>query len=384
MNNFTLNLPTKLVFGKDQHKNIGEYIKPIANKILIHYGSQRIKQNGIFDDVTSSLKAHGIEWVELGGAQPNPRVTLVRKGIELCRAENVELVLAIGGGSAIDSAKGIAAGMFYNGDVWDLYENQLEIDKCLPVATILTIPAAGSEMSLNSVVTNEETGYKWGYGSELLRPKVSIVNPEFFFTLPKNQIANGVSDMMCHIFERYFTNTNNVELTSALCEATLRTIIANAPKLMQNPSDYNAWAEVGFSGTIAHNGLLGCGREEDWATHAIEHEVSAIYDIAHGAGLAILAPNWMRVVGESNPDRMQKFAKNVMGVDDIDEAINKLEAFYKSLGMATKLSEIDIDDSHFDEMVTKIQRNKSFANGTIGHFMPLDVAKIKRILELSL
>lgn len=369
MENFELHLRTKLIFGKDEHTKIGEYIKPYAKKIMLHYGSDRIKKSGLFDEITKSLTENGIEFIELGGVQPNPRITLVREGIELARKEKVELILAVGGGSAIDSAKAIASGFAYDGDGWDLFVKDVTTPYILPVATILTIPAAGSEMSSNCVITNEDGALKLPFGASCLRPVLSVVNPEFFCTLPKEQLAYGIVDMMSHIFERYFTNTSHVDLTSALCEATLKTIMKNALILTEDKTNYDALAEIGFASSIAHNGLLGCGREEDWATHALEHEISAIYDIPHGLGLAILTPSWMRYVKDTNLDIFRSFAKNVMDEEDVDKAIDKLENFFQILGLKTKMHENGIDDSDIELMAKKVINNKS---NKLGFFKRLD------------
>ncbi len=294
MLNFDLHIPTRIMFGKDTLKGIGAQLKPYAKKVLLHYGGSNIKKSGLYDAVTASLKESGVDFVELGGVVPNPRLTKVCEGIELCKRENVEMILTVGGGSVIDSSKAIAAGVFCDGDVWDLFGMLKPVTAALPVATILTIPAAGSESSGACVISNEEKHLKKMCGSTLLRPVLSIINPELFYTLPKNQIANGVADMMSHIFERYFTNTLNTDLTDRLCEATLNTIIKNAPIVYENPKNYDAWCQIGFCGTVAHNDLLGLGREQDWGCHIIEHELSAQFDVAHGAGLAVLTPAWMR------------------------------------------------------------------------------------------
>ena len=361
MLNFDLYMPARIVFGRDNQSRIGELLKPHAKKALLHYGGGSIKRSGLYDTVVKSLNDAGIAFVELGGVVPNPRLSLVHEGIELCRRENVDLILAVGGGSAIDSAKAIAMGVYYDGDVWEIYNAGKPIEKALPVAVVLTIPAAGSESSGDTVITNEETGRKYGYGSPKLRPLISVMNPELFFTLPKDQIANGVADMMSHIFERYFTNTTHVDLTDALCEATLRTILSNAPRLMEDPHDYDAWAEIGFAGTVAHNGLLGMGREQDWACHAMEHELSAAYDVAHGAGLAVLTPAWMKYVHKDNLDMFVQFAVNVMGVDKgfrakeevIREGIARLQNFYRVMGLPQALTELGIDESRHEEMAKK-------------------------------
>ncbi len=361
MLNFDFYSPARILFGKDTEKQIGALLKPHARKVLLHYGGGSIKKSGLYDTVTASLKESGISYVELGGVVPNPRLSLVHEGIALCKKENVDLILAVGGGSAIDSAKAIAMGVYYDGDVWEIYEEGKAIEKALPVATILTIPAAGSEASGDTVITNEEKQLKYGYGSPRLRPLLSIVNPEFFFTLPKNQIANGVADMMSHVFERYFTNTTHTDLTDGLCETVLRTIMKNAPFVLDDPTNYDAWCEVGFGGTVAHNGLVGMGRAQDWACHGMEHELSAIYDVAHGAGLAVLTPAWMQYVHRDNVNMFVQFAVNVMGVQGsyrdpdaiIQEGIARLRAFFRRMGLPGTLEELGIDESKLELMAKK-------------------------------
>ncbi|MDR3304792.1 MAG: iron-containing alcohol dehydrogenase [Clostridiales Family XIII bacterium] len=366
MNNFKLYLPTRLIFGKGEHKNIGKLMAPFAKKALIVFGSDRIKRNGVFAEVTASLAEYGIDYCEIGGVQPNPRVSLVYRGIELAKREGADAVLAVGGGSVIDSAKGIAAGVRYDGDIWEAYDlttkGSKRIKDALPIAAILTIPAAGSEMSWNSVLSNEEKQTKYGTASDAIRPRVSIVNPEFFFTLPKNQIANGTADMMSHIFERYFTPTKHTDLTDALAEATLAAIMKNAAILMEHPENYDAWAEVAFSGTVAHNDILGVGRVQDWACHEMEHEISAIYDIPHGAGLAILTPNWMKYIYAEDRDMFLQFAVKVMGVsggfrtkdDVILEGIARLRGFFNRLGLPAALADVGVDGSRIEEMGMKM------------------------------
>ncbi|MDR1066021.1 MAG: iron-containing alcohol dehydrogenase [Clostridiales bacterium] len=379
MLNFELNLPTKILFGRGSQRLIGEAVKPFAKKILLHYGGGSVKKNGIYDDVTRSLRESGVEFVELGGVAPNPRLSLVYEGIKLVKDENVELALAVGGGSVIDSAKAIAMGALYDGDVWDIYEKGVAVDKTLPVATVLTIPAAGSEASPSSVITNEKKKLKLGYTNEITRPVVSSVNPEHFFTLPKNQMANGVSDMMSHIFERYFTRTLNTDLTDALCEATLRVIMRNALILVENSENYEAWSEIGFCGTVAHNNSLGLGREQDWASHGMEHELSAIYDVAHGAGLAVVTPGWMRYVCDTDINSFVRFAVKVMGVDGdfrdpnaiASEGIKRLQEFYKKLGLPSTIMELGIDDKNLEIMAKKATRASFGEETPIGNFRKL-------------
>ncbi len=391
MNNFDFHVPTRILFGKGEEKQIGRLLKPYAKKVLLHYGAGSIKGNGIYDSVTESLKASGIEYIELSGVIPNPRLSLVLEGVKLCKKENVELILAVGGGSVIDSAKAIAIGVYEEGPLWEIYEQKKEIERALPVATILTIPAAGSESSKNTVITNEEKDLKLGYGDPHLRPVLSIVNPAFFFSLPKNQIANGVADMMSHIFERYFTNTLHTDLTDGLCESTLKTIMRNALIVIENQEDYDAWAEIGFSGTIAHNGLLGMGREEDWACHGMEHELSAIYDIPHGAGLAILTPAWMQYVYKENMPLFHQFARQVMGVEGscreeekmITEAIKRLRAFYQKMGLPGTLREIGIDETNFELMAKKATSIPHMMEPRIGGLKKLDWKDIVEIYKLA-
>jgi alcohol dehydrogenase YqhD (iron-dependent ADH family) len=361
MLNFDFWNRTRLVFGRGAETQVGEGIRPFAKKIMLHYGGGSIVRSGLYDRVVKSLSEAGVEWVELGGVAPNPRLSLVREGVNICRRENVELILAVGGGSAIDSAKAIAIGVRYDGDVWDFYGTGKPVEKALPVATVLTIPAAGSEASVGSVITNEATSQKMACNSLAIRPVVSFVNPELFFTLPQNQIANGVSDMMSHIFERYFTNTTHTDLTDALCEGTLRTILKNAPKVYENPADYDAWCQVGFGGTVAHNDLLGMGRAQDWGCHDMEHELSAIYDVAHGAGLAVLTPAWMTYVFRENPGMFVQFAVNVMGVGGdfrdpealILEGIDRLRRFYRRMGLPQTLAELGIGEENLELMAKK-------------------------------
>jgi len=359
MQNFDFYAPARIIFGRDTQKQVGSLLKEYNfKKILLHYGGGSIKRTGLYDDVIASLNENNIGYIELGGVKPNPRLSLVHEGIALCKKENIDLILAVGGGSAIDSGKAIAMGVYYDGDVWEIYNEGKAIEKALPIATILTIPAAGSESSGDTVITDESTERKYGYGSPHLRPVFSIMNPELFFTLPKEQIGYGIADIMSHIFERYFTNTVNTDLTDELCEATLRTIIKNAPTVYDNIKDYNAWSEVGFGGTVAHNGLLGMGREQDWACHNMEHELSAYYDVAHGGGLAVLTPAWMQYVYKDNINMFIQFAVRVMGVDVsyrepdaiVMEGISRLRTFFRRIGLPGTLSELGIGEEKLEFM----------------------------------
>lgn len=392
MLNFDYQNRTRIIFGKDEHKNIGKLIKPYANKVLFHFGGQSIKKSGVYEDVINSLLESQIDFVELGGVKPNPRLSLVNEGIELCRKEKVDFILAVGGGSVIDSAKAIAIGVPYSGDVWDFYCKDIEIKEAIPVSTILTIPAAGSESSTGTVITNEEKQLKLSCGCELLRPLLSIINPELYFTLPKNQIANGISDMMSHIMERYFTNTSNTDLIDGLCESTLKTIMRNGSIIINGNKNYDAWAEIALSGNIAHNGLLGLGREQDWASHKIEHELSAIYDVAHGAGLSVVTPAWMKYVYKENMPMFEQFAVNVMGVEKecksqeeiINEGIEKLKSFYKKLELPTSLKELNIDESNLDLMAKKSTNFKDGKEILIGGLKKLNWEDVLAIYNLAL
>jgi len=391
MLNFEYQNRTRIVFGRGTHRDIGKLLKPYADKVLLHYGGGSIKRTGVYDAVVASLKNSGVDFVELGGVQPNPRLSLVQEGIELCRKESVGFILAVGGGSVIDSAKAIAMGVHYNGDVWDIYLRKGEPGEVLPLATILTIPAAGSESSTSSVITNWEAQIKRGYNTEKVRPVFSIINPELFFTLPANQIAYGVCDMMSHIFERYFTNTTHTDLTDGLCESTLRTIMKNALLVMEDKENYDAWAEVSLAGNLAHNGLLGLGRETDWASHAMEHELSAIYDVAHGAGLAVVTPAWMQYVYKTNISMFVQFAVNVMGVRGsfrdqeslVLEGIARLIEFFVKMELPVTMGELGIEDDRFEEMARKAVSYAGL-NGAIGGLKKLgweDVLAIYKLVQ---
>lgn len=388
MIDFTYTSPTEIVFGRDCHKQIGERLKALSGKVMLHYGGSSIKRSGLYDEITASLREAGLPFVELGGVQPNPRLRLVRQGIELCRAEGVDLILAVGGGSVIDSAKAISLGAPFEGDVWDIYLGKIQPETRLPVATVLTIPAAGSESSPSSVITNEEGWLKRGYTNQIIRPVLSFLNPALCMTLPEAQIRYGASDIMAHLMERYFTNTIHVDLSDRLLEGALRTMLLKLPAVLADRSDYDTWAEIMWTGTVAHNGVLGMGREEDWASHGIEHELSALYDIAHGAGLSIVFPAWMKYVYKRNVQRFVQFAVRVFGVDlafDDPEAIalegiRRLEDFYRSVGLPVRLSEVGIDGSRISEMAEKA----AFRGGRLGHFVSLSAQDIEKIYRLAL
>ncbi len=404
MENFSYENKTRWIFGAGTLQKIGELAEKFlkknehgnaaGTKILLHFGGGSVKKNGAYETVVKALREREIGFVELGGVVPNPRLSLVREGIEICRKEKISFILALGGGSVIDSAKAIAAGVpEENGDIWETFVLRRKLKKALGVAAILTIPAAGSEMSPNSVITDEESELKLGFGDEKLRPIFSIVDPELFFSLPRNQISNGVSDMMSHIFERYFSNTKNCEITDGLCESVLKTIIRNAPLLLENQKNYAAWTEIAFAGTIAHNNLLGLGREQDWACHGMEHEISAAYDVAHGAGLAVVTPAWMKFIFEEKTAELAKFAVNVFGVPAAENlretaklGISALVDFYKKMELPTTMSELGIfDDSRFEEMAKKAVCSRSRGGEEIpqGNFRKLFSGDIVKIYKLA-
>jgi alcohol dehydrogenase len=315
MDNFTFQNKTKIIFGKGTESEVGKETAKYAKKVLLHYGGGSIKATGLYDRVCRSLREAGVEFVELGGVKPNPRLSLVREGIKIVREKHCELILAVGGGSVIDSAKGIAIGAPSKEDVWDFYLKKVTVKESLPVGVVLTIPAAGSESSNGSVVTNEQGMYKKDAGGECMRPVFAIMNPELTFSLPPFQTACGAADIMAHVMERYFTRVPAVDFTDRLCEATLRTIIENVPVALAQPDDYDARAQIMWASTIAHNDLLGTGRIGDWASHQIEHELSGIYDVAHGAGLAVVFPAWMKYVYKHDVGRFARFATRVWGVE---------------------------------------------------------------------
>ncbi len=354
MFHFNYYAPTQVVFGKGTEEKTGELVKAQnCKKVLIHYGSGSVKRTGLLDRVKQALEKEKIAYTELGGVVPNPRLFLVKEGIELCKKEGVDFILAVGGGSVIDSAKAIGYGVANDGDVWDFYSHKRNAEGCLPIGVILTISATGSEMSDSSVITNEDGWIKTGYHSEYCRPKFAIMNPELTMTLPDYQTACGCTDILMHTMERYFTQGENMELTDSIAEALMRTVIENTKILKENPKDYNARAEVMWAGSLSHNGLTGCGNGgNDFATHALEHELGGMYDVAHGAGLAALWGSWARYVYKEIPERFHKFAVRVMGLEDTGDAeemavhgIEAMEAFFREIKMPTNLRELGLTPS---------------------------------------
>lgn len=388
MENFAYYTPTKVVFGKDEEKNVGKLAKDFgAKKVLIHYGGGSAVRSGLIDKIKTSLTEENISFVELGGVKPNPRLSLIYEGIKLAKENNVDFILAVGGGSVIDSAKGIGYGIANPDieDVWDLYIGKKKTQKCAPIGVVLTIAAAGSEMSGGSVVTKEDEQLKRSYGCDNARPKFAIMNPELTYTLPKYQIACGVVDIMMHTMERYFSPVGNLELTDKIAEGLLRTMIKYGKLSLENPHNYEARAEIMWASSLAHNGLTGCGGIGDWSTHQLEHDLGGVYDIAHGAGLSAVWGSWARYVYKENPKRFVQFAENVFGIEKIgtDEevaikGIEAMENFYKEIEMPISISETGITLSNEDvEMLAE----KCSNNGTryIGSFKKLfkeDMAKI--------
>ena len=387
MNNFNFYSPTYFVFGKETENQAGQYVKKFSGtKVLLHYGGGSVIKSGLIERVKKSLTAQGISYVEVGGVVPNPRSGLVYKAIEICKSEKVDFVLAVGGGSVIDSSKAIALGALYDGDFWDFFSGK-KIERALPVATILTLSAAGSEGSMGTVITHEEGMLKRATSNEVLRPVFSILNPELTFTLPAYQTACGSTDMMAHVMERYFTNTQEVEITDRLAEAVLMTVIKETPRVIANPNDYEARANLMWSGMVAHNDTCGVGRESDWATHNMEHELSGLYDVAHGAGLAVMFPAWMKYVMQHDVMRFAQFAVRVWGCEmnfqhpdkTALEGIARYEAFMQSIGMPIRFSELGAKAEDIPLLVEKL----GLGDRTMGNFVKLTEADIAKIYELA-
>jgi hypothetical protein len=384
--NFEFENSTKIVFGKDVQHQVGKEVSRYSRKVLLHYGGGSIKQSGLFDQVVASLKDNHIGYIELGGVKPNPRLSLVREGISLCKENNIDFILAVGGGSVIDSAKAIALGASNDADVWDFYLGKKEPERALAVGVVLTIAAAGSESSNGSVITNEENSYKRDYAGPMLFPKFALLNPELTFTLPNYQTSCGVADILAHIMERYFTQTDHTDVSDRLCEATMKSVIEHGLKVQKYPKDYDVRAEIMWGGTIAHNNLLGRGREEDWASHKIEHELSGMYDIAHGAGLAIVFPAWMEYVYKENLSRFVQYAVRVWDVDmtflDQEsiacEGIKRTKEFFSKIDLPVSLAEAGIDTEHF-----KTMSERAVENGVVGSFKKLGQKDVEQILTIA-
>ena len=389
MENFNFHSPTEFVFGKGRENGVGIYVKKYGgHRVLVHFGSGSVVRSGLLDRIKASLEKEGIPYVLLGGVHPNPRDTKVYEGIELCRKENVDLILAVGGGSVIDSAKAIAIGVPYKGDFWDFYSGKAVPEAALPVGTVLTIAAAGSEGSGDSVITKEDGLWKRGVGTTLLRPKFSIMNPELTCTLPPYQTACGATDIMAHVFERYFTNTPEVEITDRLCEAVLLTMVKETPRVIEDPENYDARANIMWAGTVAHTNIVGVGREQDWNSHGIEHELSGLYDCAHGAGLAVVMPAWMEFVMKHDVNRFAQMAVRVFGVDmDYNdpektalEGIKEFRKFLHGIGMPINFSEIGAKEADIPILVEKFGLGET---GLTGGFVQLSSKDVEAILKIA-
>ena len=382
--------PTTFYFGRKAEEKAGRAAKKFGGtRVLIHYGSNTAKKSGLVDRVRASLETEGIYGVELGGVVPNPRVDLVYQGIELSRKEKIDMVLAVGGGSIIDSSKAIAMGVFYEGDVWDYFTGKALLKKILPVGSVLTIPAAGSEGSWGVVLSNDNGRKKRALNHPLLRPVFAIMNPELTMSLPPYQTAVGVADMMAHVLERYISNSTDVELTDRICEGVLKAIIHEAPRIIADPNDYGARANIMWAGCLAHNNICGVGREQDWASHRIELELSALYDVAHGAGMAVILPAFMRYSLKHGVNRYAQLAVRVFDCDyDFEnpertaiQGIERLTSFFRSIGLPTTLQELGAREEDIPYMTKNIQM---ISNNQIGNFQPFGYEGIEAIFRLAL
>ncbi len=391
MFNFSYYTPTQVVFGRDAEGHTGALVKAQGcKKVLIHYGGGSVVRSGLLGRIKASLDKEGVTYIELGGVVPNPRLSLVYQGIELCKKEGVDFILAVGGGSVIDSSKAIAYGLAEDADVWELYDRARQAKACLPVGVVLTIAAAGSEMSDSSVITKDEGGIKRGYSSDLCRPRFAIMNPELTATLPPYQTASGCADIMMHTMERYFTPNGTMDLTDSLAEGLMRTVMDNAVILRDDPANYEARAEIMWAGSLSHNGLTGCGSDGgDWATHGLEHEMGGMFDVTHGAGLAAVWGSWARYVYRDCLDRFVKFAVNVMGVENTgapeDVALKGIEAmedFYRSIQMPTCFSELGIAPTQ-EQLSTMAHMFHIACGGKKGTAKVLQEADFLKIYEMA-
>ena len=391
MKDFNYYAPTEVVFGKNSEEQVAALVKKYGGtKVLVHYGGKSAERSGLLDKICGLLTEGGIAFKKLGGVVPNPRLSLVHEGIKLCREEGIDFILAVGGGSVIDSSKAIAYGVPYEGEVWDFYLGKDKATEMLPVACVLTIPAAGSEMSEASVITNEDGDVKLGYSNNLSRPKFAIMNPKRTFTLPPYQTAAGVTDMMMHTMERYFTKDDDMDLTTDIAETMLRSMKDAIFAVLKNPEDYRYRAQIMWGGSLMHNGLTGCGVTDDWATHQLEHELSGMFDVTHGAGLAAIWPSWARYVMHENLSRFVRFAVNVMDVpnDFTDpegtalKGIEAMERFYHAIGMPINIKELigkDITDEEIKEMTRKCSRNYQHTCGQLKVLKAEDMENIYKM-----
>lgn len=388
MENFTYCTPTRYLFGRDTEKETGRLAAEAGfKKVLLCYGGRSAISSGLLDRVKQSLSASGINYIDFCGIKPNPTDDRVYEGIETVRREGIDAMLAVGGGSVIDTAKAIAAGALYSGDFWDFFSGKAVVKEALPVGVVLTIPAAGSEGSGNSVITRLDGMHKISIRTDMaLRPKWAILNPELTFTLPPYQTASGVADMMAHIMERYFSPSTEVEVTDRLAEGLLKAIIEEAPKVMARPDDYESRANIMWAGTLAHNGVCGCGRIEDWTSHAMEHEISALYGVTHGAGLAVVFPAWLTYMTELSPAKPAQFARRVFGIVNPDdksaatEGIMALKAFFSSIGLPVTFSELGIENPDIHALVEKLHENKGKEIGGYRRLTQSDTFEIYKLM----
>ena len=389
MNDFNFYSPTKYIFGRDAQKQAGKMSSEfLGRRILLVFGKNSVKESGLLSEVESLLKEEGISFYEFGGIKPNPTDGPVRLGIDLCRREEISGILALGGGSVIDTAKAIAAGVPYEGDFWDFYSGKASPSTALPIGVILTIPAAGSEGSGNSVITREEDLRKVSIRTEfVLRPKFALMNPELTFTLPAYQTACGIVDMMAHILERYFTPTTGTEVSDGISEGLLKAIIMEAPIVMKEPRNYDARANIMWAGTLAHNGICGCGKAEDWASHGLEHEISALYDVAHGAGLSVILLAYMRVMRNLKPERIAMLGRNVWNLkaetetDAANKAIDKFESFFREIRMPVTFEELGVKDPDIELLVKRVHETKG---NPFGAYYPVTPEISEAIYRLAL
>ncbi len=392
INDFNFYAPTRIVFGKTAEQQIGALVaSQHGSKVLIHYGGGSAERSGLLNIVREQLRQAGISFVELGGVVPNPMLSKVYEGIELCRREQVDFILAVGGGSVIDSAKAIGYGVPYDGDVWDFWDSKGVPQACLPIGVVLTIPAAGSEMSSSTVITKDDGLVKRGFNCDLCRCRFAVMNPERTYTLPPYQTAAGATDIMMHTMERYFSKYEDMTLTDAIAEALLRTVKDSVLAVMEHPDDYRNRAQIMWAGSLAHNDLTECGTEKDFATHKMEHELSALFSVTHGAGLAALWPSWARYVKDKHLSRFVRFAVNVMGVENdfahpdetAEKGIRAVEDFYHKIGMPTNIHELlgrEITDNEIEEMVEKCSRGGTL---TLGAMEKIDTDDMRAIYRMA-
>lgn len=387
MDNFNYHIPTDIYFGKGQINQLGNRISTIAKKVLLVYGGGSIKKIGLYDEVMQQIKQAEVTVFELAGVEPNPRIQTVRKGVEICKKEGVDVVLAVGGGSTIDCAKIISAGACYDGDSWDLVLDRNKIKKALPIATVLTLAATGSEMDGFAVISDMDKNEKWGTGNDITKPVFSIMDPQYTYSVSKYQTAAGSSDIISHTLENYFNNTSGAFLQACLAEGILKTVIKYTPIAIEQPDNYEARANLMWASSLAINGLISYGESTAWTVHPMEHELSAFYDITHGAGLALLTPYWMEyILSEKTVDKFMEYGVNVWGIDSskepmiiAKEAISKTREFFISIGMPSHLKDINIDETYFDIMSEKAARG-----GLKYGFVPLTKEDVKNIFKMAL